>query len=471
MDSSQLKIFWKQVLIKVQEFLSESAWQKWIEPIKPISLNKNVLTLGMPTDFHRQWVEERYISQLEDAVFKLSGEHFSIALKVVNDKKKNSRSKSENLVQTTLSINPPDSDTNVETDTKVNTEEAPLPERDLSTLIKRYTFDNFVIGKSNEFAHAAALAVCKAPGKSYNPFFIYGGVGLGKTHLMHAIGNAIAARFPRKNILYVSCEQFTNELINSLRDNKMVEFKQKYRTIDVLLVDDVQFLSGKDSTQEEFFHTFNSLHNLDKQIVLSSDRHPQDVEGIEERLRSRFDWGLVTDIQRPDLETRIAILQKKAMVDNIEVPLNVIKKIAYEVNTNVRDLEGAFNRVTAFASLTNKLIDLSVLDESNRAIDPLAKKMMISLEDIDQAVASYFHLSIEKLHKKTRAANIVRPRQIAMYLCRELTPASLPAIARFFGIRNHTTVLRACEKIKNELQKNQEIKDKILALKALLFAN
>ena len=468
MDSSQLKIFWKQVLVKVQENISETACQKWLEPLIPISLNKNVLTLEIKTDFQRQWIEERYMSQLEEAVYNLTGEHFSILLKLNaagNKKNSGNKVKSQGSIQTTLSINSSDSEVSMDSETitsyETNAVESQVAPSDSSSLIAKYTFDNFIIGKSNEFAHAAALAVAKSPGKSYNPFFIYGGVGLGKTHLMHAIGNAIIKKSPKKRVLYVSTEQFTNELINALRDYKIAEFKQKYRSIDVLLVDDVQFLSGKDSTQEEFFHTFNSLYNLDKQIVLSSDRHPQSVSGIEERLRSRFDWGLVTDIQKPDLETRIAILQKKAILENIEVPYDVISKIAAEIDTNVRDLEGVFTRVVAFASLTNKTFDLSILDESRASIDPNSLKTPVSIEDIEKAVARYFNLSINDLHKKSRESRISHPRQIVMYLCRELTPISFSAIARYFGGLNHTTVLRAYDKVKAKCEKDENFKNVI----------
>ena len=464
MDLSQLKVFWKQVLIKVQESISEAVCQKWLEPLVPISLEKNVLTLGIATDFQKQWIEERYMPQLENAVYNLTGEHLSIVLKLTSGKNKKS-SKSKNKVQTTLSISSNDTETVLESttnETEVNIVTDPKIEpSDSSTLIAKYTFDNFITGKSNEFAHAAALAVAKAPGKSYNPFFIYGGVGLGKTHLMHAIGNAILKKSPAKRVLYVSTEQFTNDLINALRDYKIGEFKSKYRNIDVLMVDDVQFLSGKDSTQEEFFHTFNSLHNLDKQIILSSDRHPQNVSGIEERLRSRFDWGLVTDIQKPDLETRIAILQKKAMLENIDVPYEVISKIAAEIDTNVRDLEGVFTRVVAFASLTNKTFDLSILEESKKSIDTEALKTPISMEDIERTVARYFNLSINELHQRSRAPYVAHPRQIIMYLCRELTPISLSAIARYYGGLNHTTVLRAYDKIKSKRENDIEFQKMI----------
>ena len=469
MDSSQLKVFWKQVLVKVQENVSETACQKWLEPLIPISLQKNVLTLGIATDFQRQWINERYMSQLEEAVYNLTGEHFSIILKLMSGKNKKN-SKSQSPIQTTLSINTNDSETNTDSEISTASEanDSQVAPNDTSTLISKYTFDNFIIGKSNEFAHAAALAVAKAPGKSYNPFFIYGGVGLGKTHLMHAIGNAILKKSPNKRVLYVSTEQFTNELINALRDYKIGEFKNKYRNIDVLLVDDVQFLAGKDSTQEEFFHTFNSLHNLDKQIVLSSDRHPQNVSGIEERLRSRFDWGLVTDIQKPDLETRIAILQKKAILENIEVPREIISKIATEIDTNVRDLEGAFTRVVAFASLTNKTFDLSILEESRSAVDPDSVKAPITIEDIEKVVARYFNLSVNELHQKSRATYIAHPRQIIMYLCRELTPISLTVIARYFGGLNHTTVLRACDKVKSKYERDKEFQNVINTLKTML---
>ena len=468
MDSSQLKVFWKQILVKMQEVISETACQKWLEPLVPLSLEKNVLSLGISTDFRRQWIEERYLSHLEEAVYNLTGEHFSIVLKLTqSESKKSSKSKSQNALQTTLSINSLESESDVNLDSSdtiasndnLNEDTEIQSPADSSTLISKYTFENFIIGKSNEFAHAAALAVAKSPGKSYNPFFIYGGVGLGKTHLMHAIGNAIIKKSPDKRVLYVSSEQFTNELINALRDYKIGEFKQKYRTIDVLLVDDVQFLAGKDSTQEEFFHTFNSLYNLDKQIVLSSDRHPQSVSGIEERLRSRFDWGLVTDIQKPDLETRIAILQKKAMVENIDVPYEVIAKIATEIDTNVRDLEGVFTRVIAFASLTNKTFDLSILEESKNSIDPESLQTPISIEDIEKTVAMYFNLSVNELHIKSRAPKVAYPRQIVMYLCRELTSDSFPEIARHFGGLNHTTVIRGYDKIKAKRDKDSKFNE------------
>ena len=456
MQPYQLKNLWQQVLVKARDHLSEGACEKWIAPLKPLALEKNVLTLSATDDLHKQWVEERYLSRLEEAIFELSGEHLSVVLKTV---KKKSKVKPENELQTTLEMD----EKNNSVEKNFPAEKNQIAPADNSTLIRRYTFETFVTGKSNEFAHAAALAISNAPGKTYNPFFIYGGVGLGKTHLMNAIGNRIFQTMPTKRILYVSGEQFTNELITAIREHKMGSFKEKYRTVDVLMVDDVQFLSGKDSTQEEFFHTFNELHNLDKQIILSSDCPPQQVAGIEERLRSRFAWGLCTDIQKPDIETRIAILQKKALLEKVLVPTKVIIDIAEKVDSNVRDLEGAFTKVVARASLMNKTFE-NVLDDmntddtaalqSNVLVDdePALDDLDISLRQIVETVADHFAIAPESLLENTRSLKIVRPRQIAMYLCRVLTSASWSHIAKFFGKKDHATVMRAYNKIQLETE-------------------
>ncbi|MBQ9442179.1 MAG: chromosomal replication initiator protein DnaA [Selenomonadaceae bacterium] len=455
MQPYQLKNLWQQVLIKARDHLSEGACEKWIAPLKPLALEKNVLTLSTADDLHKQWVEERYLSRLEEAIFELSGEHLSVVLKTV---KKKSKLKNENELQTTLEMD----------EKNLPPEKNQIAPADNSTLIRRYTFETFVTGKSNEFAHAAALAISKEPGKTYNPFFIYGGVGLGKTHLINAIGNRIFQTMPTKRILYVSAEQFTNELITAIREHKIGSFKEKYRTVDVLMVDDVQFLSGKDSTQEEFFHTFNDLHNLDKQIILSSDCPPQQVEGIEERLRSRFAWGLCTDIQKPDVETRIAILQKKALLEKILVPTKVIVDIAEKVDSNIRDLEGAFTKVVARASLMNKTFENAFDDlenddkvalQSNAFIDdnPARTNSDISLRQIVETVAAHFAIAPESLLANTRSLKIVRPRQIAMYLCRAITLESWANIAKFFGKKDHATVMRAYNKIQRETKNNFQL--------------
>ena len=455
MQLNQLKNLWQQVLSKTREYLSENAVSKWIEPLKPVSLEKNVLTLATNDELQRQWVEDRYLSKLEEAFFDLSGEHLSIEIKTMRRKK----IKPENEVQMTLEI--PEEKNPVE-------EKKSAPPVENSTLNKKYTFENFVIGKSNEFAHAAALAICREPGVTYNPFFIYGGVGLGKTHLMHAIGNKIFQTSPTKKILYVSGEQFTTELITSIREHKINAFKEKYRKTDVLLVDDIQFLAGKDATQEEFFHTFNELHNLNKQIVIAADKPPKEITGIEERLSSRFSWGLCTDVQKPDIETRIAILQKKARLENILIPPKIISGLAEKFDSNVRDLEGAFNRVVARASLMHKTFeeafnDLEGDDKKNLQADVFVQKenpkpqTNLSLQEIVSKVAEHFALPPESLLSNSRAQKIARPRQIAMFLCRALTLTSWSVIAKFFGKRDHATVIRAHSKIQLEMKKNPQL--------------
>ena len=451
MQPNQVKNLWQKVLLQVGEYLSDSAVKKWIEPLKPVSLEKNVLTLATSDELQRQWVEDRYLEKLEEVFFELSGEHLSIEVKTMRRKPK---IKPENDVQMTLTIN---EEKKAEDNISVATFE--------TALNQRYTFENFVIGKSNEFAHAAALAVCNEPGKTYNPFFIYGGVGLGKTHLMHAIGNKILQTMPQKFVLYVSGEQFTNELITSIQINA---FKEKYRSIDVLLIDDIQFLAGKNATQEEFFHTFNELHNHDKQIVIAADKSPKQIEGLENRLTSRFVWGLCTDIQKPDVETRIAILQKKAALESLLIPPKIIVELAEKFDSNVRDLEGAFIRVVARAHLMNKsferaFTDLEVDDKKSRQSNAIITqetpqpKSNLSLQEIVDRVAAYFAISTETLMTNLRSQRIVRPRQIAMYLCRELTATSWLVLAKFFGKRDHATIIRAYQKIHAELQINPQL--------------
>jgi len=321
----------------------------------------------------------------------------------------------------------------------------------------KYTFDTFVVGNSNRFAHAASLAVAQSPAKAYNPFFIYGGVGLGKTHLMHAIGHYILEQDPSCKVLYISSERFTNELINSIRDDKNVEFRNKYRTIDVLLIDDIQFIAGKERTQEEFFHTFNALHDANKQIVISSDRPPKEIPTLEERLRSRFEWGLITDIQPPDFETRIAILQKKAMMENLVVPSDVINFIATKIETNIRELEGALIRIVAYSSLTDSPIDLSLAEQVLKDILPDEKPKQVTSQQIIEEVGSYFSVSPEEFKSKKRTKDVAFARQVAMYLCCELTDLSLPKIGEEFGGRDHTTVIHARDKIANDANKDSQL--------------
>jgi chromosomal replication initiator protein len=332
----------------------------------------------------------------------------------------------------------------------------------------KYLFDTFVIGSGNRFAHAASLAVAEAPAKAYNPLFIYGGVGLGKTHLMHAIGHYVLEHKPNAKVVYLSSEKFTNEFINSIRDNKAVEFRNKYRNVDVLLIDDIQFLAGKESTQEEFFHTFNTLHEESKQIVISSDRPPREIPTLEDRLRSRFEWGLITDITPPDLETRIAILRKKAKAEGLDIPNEVMLYIANQIDTNIRELEGALIRVVAYSSLINKDINADLASEALRDIIPSSKPKVITILEIQRTVGEHFSVKLEDFKAKKRTKSVAFPRQIAMYLSRELTDYSLPKIGEEFGGRDHTTVIHAHEKISKLMQTDLQLQKQMKELNELL---
>ncbi len=335
----------------------------------------------------------------------------------------------------------------------------------MSTMLNpKYTFDSFVIGNSNRFAHAASLAVAESPAKAYNPLFIYGGVGLGKTHLMHAIGHYILHNNPKSQVVYVSSEKFTNELINSIKDDKNVEFRNKYRNIDILLVDDIQFIAGKERTQEEFFHTFNALYEANKQIIISSDRPPKEIPTLEDRLRSRFEWGLIADIQAPDFETRMAILKKKADVEKLNIPNEVMVYIATKIKSNIRELEGALIRIVAFSSLTNKEISVDLASEALKDIISSKQTRQVTIDIIQEVVANYYNLKIEELKSARRTRNIAFPRQIAMYLSRKLTDMSLPKIGEEFGGRDHTTVIHAYEKISNNLKKDESLQNAIKEL-------
>jgi len=329
-----------------------------------------------------------------------------------------------------------------------------------SRLNPKYTFEQFVVGGANQFAHAAARAVADNPAKSYNPLFIYGDVGLGKTHLLHAIGARVLQKNPQARICYVSSEQFTNEVINSIRYDRMADFRSRYRNSDLLIIDDIQFISGKDRTQEEFFHTFNTLHEAGKQIVLSSDRFPKEMPDMEERLRSRFEWGLIADIQPPDLETKVAILRKKAEVENIDLPDDVSLLLATHIKSNVRELEGALIRLGAYASLTGKIINTDLARENLRDLIRETRKV-VSMEDIQQRVARFHHVRTSDLKAKKRTKELVLPRQVAMYLCRTLTELSFPDIGRGFGGRDHTTVMHACRQMEKLLQADPAFKANI----------
>ncbi|KOF57527.1 MULTISPECIES: chromosomal replication initiator protein DnaA [Clostridium] len=436
----QLKELWEKTLKIIKGELTEVSFNTWIKSITPISISKDIIRFGVPNQFTKEILENRYKDLIINSLKIITTKKYDLIFSVVSEETIDIEENNEN-------IKSKDSSNNSE---------------DTSTMLNpKYKFDSFVIGNSNRFAHAACLAVAEAPAKAYNPLFIYGGVGLGKTHLMHAIGHYILENNPKAKVVYVSSEKFTNELVNSIKDDKNVEFRTKYRNVDVLLIDDVQFIAGKERTQEEFFHTFNELHENNKQIILSSDRPPKEIPTLEDRLRSRFEWGLIADIQPPDFETRIAILKKKADVEKLDIPNEVMVYIATNIKSNIRELEGALIRIVAFSSLTNKEISIDLASEALKDIISNKQNKQITIELIQDVVASYFNIKIDDFKSSRRTRNITYPRQIAMYLCRKLTDMSLPRIGEEFGGRDHTTVIHAYEKISGALKDDEELKHTI----------
>ncbi len=443
--SIQLTEIWQKTLGLLQNELTEISFNTWIKTIEPLSLQNNTINLAVPAEFNKGILESRYQTLIKNAIKQTTYKEYSIKFVVPSQ---------ENIEKYTNQ-----SESN-------NNEDALV-----SVLNPKYTFDTFVIGNSNRFAHAAALAVAEAPAKAYNPLFIYGGVGLGKTHLMHAIGHFVLQQNSSLKVLYVSSEKFTNELINAIKDDKNEEFRSKYRNIDILLIDDIQFIAGKERTQEEFFHTFNALYEANKQIILSSDKSPKEIITLEDRLRSRFEWGLIADMQAPDIETRIAILRKKAQLENLDVPNDIMVFIAEKIASNIRELEGALNRVIAYSSLTENEITVDLATEALKDILSTNKVRAINCNTIQDAVARYFDIRPDDFKSKKRSRDIAFPRQIAMFLCRELTDMSLPKIGQAFGGRDHTTVIHACEKIIEEFKTNSETKRAINELKKNLAGN
>ncbi|MCY6485371.1 chromosomal replication initiator protein DnaA [Clostridium aestuarii] len=439
--NAQLQQLWTKTLNIIKGELTEVSFNTWIKSIDPMCIEDEIIKLEVPNDFTRGILESRYKDLIINAIKLISSKKYKIEFLILSEEAFEIEKRSKKTTKDTSSI--------------INTEEMSC------NLNPKYTFNSFVIGNSNRFAHAASLAVAEAPAKAYNPLFIYGGVGLGKTHLMHAIGHYILQNKPKTKVVYVSSEKFTNELINSIKDDKNTDFRNKYRNVDVLLIDDIQFIAGKERTQEEFFHTFNALYEADKQIILSSDRPPKEIPTLEDRLRSRFEWGLIADIQAPDFETRIAILKKKADVELLNIPNEVMVYIATNIKSNIRELEGALIRVVAFSSLTNKEITVELAEEALKDIISNEQNRKITIELIQDIVANYFNLKIQELKSSRRTRNITFPRQIAMYLSRKLTDMSLPKIGEEFGGRDHTTVIHAYEKISTNLKKDESLNNVI----------
>ncbi len=435
---------WQSVLGQLQMEMPKASFDTWVRDTQPLSYESGTLTVGVRNAYARDWLENRLTSTVDRLLVGILNLNASVDFVVMNEDK----------------IESPETGTTG----NVSGDADELPARN-STLNSRYTFETFVVGAGNRLAHAACMAVAEKPARAYNPLFLYGGVGLGKTHLLHAIGNACHAN--GSSVLYVSSEEFTNDMINAIRTHTTQAFREKYRSMDVLLVDDIQFIAGKESTQEEFFHTFNTLHGQDKQIIVSSDRPPKALVTLEERLRSRFEWGLAADIQPPDFETRLAILRAKAERTGRFISAEILETIARRVESNIRELEGALNRIIAFAdlsgsSLTPQLVEMAL-------VDLLPQRQNILPEKIIELVAREWQTSVEALLGRDRTQKIAEPRQVAMYLMRKETDASLPMIGEVLGGRDHTTVMYAIQKIANEIETKADLRKRVINVKQQLY--
>ena len=435
----------KELLTKAKELLRDEmsviSYETWIKEIDIKSISDDTIVLYVSSDVHADTVKSRFQDLLINTFAVLTKKYYKISY--VFDVESEGEAVSPVSNYTLVSSN-------------------------YSSINQNYTFDTFVVGKNNSLANAASIAVSEAPAKAYNPLFLYGGVGLGKTHLMHAIANAVVKSDPSKSVLYVTSEVFTNEIINAIKDAKTQAFRDKYRNIDILLIDDIQFIAGKDSVQEEFFHTFNTLRETGKQIILSSDKAPKDIEFLEERLKSRFEWGLIADIQSPDYETRLAILRKKSTTDNIFIEDDILVNIASRIDSNIRELEGALNKIVAISTLTPGPISI---ETAERALNDIAmkKEKIISTDFIQDLVCRYFDVDKRDMKSSNRSKDIAYPRQIAMFLCKDIAKLSYPSIGKDFGNKDHTTVMHACNKIKKEIINNPETKLVVDSLKRNLL--
>ncbi|MGH7846045.1 MAG: chromosomal replication initiator protein DnaA [Candidatus Binatia bacterium] len=425
---------WHEALSELRKSVGEQNFDTWIKPVRARPNQPNEVVLEVPSKFFRDWLAENFLATIRQTLTNLSRTPIELSL-VVNPELRESRAPAEK---------------------ERIYHEHKKPQR-TTNLIPKYTFDNFVVGASNQFAHAASLAVANQPGEHYNPFFIYGGVGLGKTHLINAIGHRVIDRRLDLKVFYLSSESFMNELIGSLRRDKMDEFKTRFRNIDVLILDDVQFLAGKERTQEEFFHTFNSLHESHRQIIITSDKFPKEIPDLEDRLRNRFEWGLIADIQPPDMETRVAIIQKKAEIEDVRIPHEVAIFLASHIDSNVRELEGSLTRLAAFASLTKTEVTVDLAKEVLQNTLKGAHRE-ISVEHIQKTICDHFNLRLADLKSKRRTKNIAVPRQLAMYLCRKYTSTSFPAIGTMFGGRDHSTVIHASRTIEKKIKDDPSMK-------------
>jgi chromosomal replication initiator protein len=449
---------WSEVAGRLRGALNDTTYGTWFGETHGLELDGDRFILAVPNDFTRDWIEGHFLGLIGAAIRDVTGQERPVELRVAEGAAPDEPA----LLELDL-----DSEADVAAPAAIARIQPQQNRPESGGFNTKYTFDSFVIGSSNRFAHAAALAVAEAPAQAYNPLFIYGGTGLGKTHLLQAVAQYVSEHSSELSVRYVTSETFMNDFINSLRDKRIEGFKQRYRAYDVLMIDDVQFFEHKERIQEEFFHTFNSLYEAGSQIVMSSDRPPRDIATLEARLRSRFEWGLITDIQPPDLETRIAILRKKVKTDGIHVPeTEVLTFIASRVSTNIRELEGALTRVVAFSSLTGRAMSVELAQDVLKDVFPQGEAAEVSIKRIQDLVAERFSMSLEELCGDKRSQNIVYPRQVAMYLSRELTDSSLPKIGKEFGGRDHTTVIHATSKIARLIKEDRSVYNLVQELTA-----
>ncbi len=443
---------WNAVQEELRFQLAKPSYETWLKNAVLVSADGSSYRIGVPSKLAKDWLEDRFAGLIQETLQAVTGGEVEVDFVV-----------SPMGARTAVLDEPPHG----LLEDAMPEEPTPVVQTELN---EKFKFSSFVVGNNSRFAHAAAKAVSDAPGEHYNPLFLYGGVGLGKTHLMHAIGHEVRRTWPKKRVCYMTSEQFMNEVIASIQTGHMAEFRHKYRTVDVLLIDDIQFLAGKDRTKEEFFHTFNALHEINKQIVISSDRPPKEIPSLEDRLRSRFEQGLLADIQPPDFETRLAILKSKVGSNGALVSEEVLTFIAHKVQKNIRELEGALTRVLAFASIHQRQIDEDVAAQLLSDLIPAGARKPITIDRIQNVVSSYYQVSIEDMKGKRRDKHIVFPRQVAMFLVREETPSSLPVIGQAFGGRDHTTALHSIDKIANELKEDERLRYDLQNLREKLYA-
>jgi chromosomal replication initiator protein len=442
---------WTAVQDELRFQLAKPSYETWLKNTSLLSADGSIYRVGVPSKLAKDWLEDRFAGLIQETLQAVTGTEVEVDFVVSSNGHRSALAGEDDLLA-------------------ADDMPEPAPPAGQSELSEKFKFSSFVVGNNSRFAHAAAKAVADAPGETYNPLFLYGGVGLGKTHLMHAIGHEVRRRFPKKRVLYLTSEQFMNEVIASIQTARMSEFRVTYRTVDVLLIDDIQFLAGKDRTKEEFFHTFNALHEINKQIVISSDRPPKEIPTLEDRLRSRFEQGLLADIQSPDFETRLAILRSKLSANANLVSEAVLTFIAHKVQKNIRELEGALTRVLAFSAIHQRPVDEEEAARLLEDIIPAGNRRPLTIDRIQETVAEYYQVSVEDMKSKRRDKHIVFPRQVAMFVVREETPSSLPVIGQAFGGRDHTTALHSIEKIMNELKEDERLRYEVQSIRERLYA-